>query len=126
MDSLYAPITSEESRKKAHVLAIAELPVATCRHRYEAKAFEDELFVLFELIRLYGNTLASYPYATVNTANYYYLFDGNWDAMGNPARIPALAGLTVLSAGCGAFCCIKVQTQRNHDFGYRYAHAGRG
>ena len=30
------------------------------------------------LFTLYSNTLASYSYATVNMANLYYLFDGNW------------------------------------------------
>ena len=30
------------------------------------------------LIDLYAKTLASYPYATVNTANIFYLFGANW------------------------------------------------
>lgn len=30
------------------------------------------------LITLYGKTLSSYSYATVNTANFYFLFGGNW------------------------------------------------
>ncbi len=38
------------------------------------------------LFKLYGDTLASYPYATVNAANLYYLFDGNWDGIANPAN----------------------------------------
>ena len=32
------------------------------------------------LFELYGNTLGSYSYATVNMANLYYLFGGNWVA----------------------------------------------
>lgn len=32
------------------------------------------------LIQLYSSTLSSYSYATVNMANLYYLFDGNWVA----------------------------------------------
>ena len=35
----------------------------------------------------YKNTLASYPYATLNTANIYYLFGGNWNALENTAHI---------------------------------------
>ena len=38
------------------------------------------------LINLYARTLGSYPYATVNTANIYYIFGGNWspvDATGS-------------------------------------------
>ncbi len=54
MTRIYAPISLDESRKSAHILAMAELPIATYSHTYEAKAFEDELFTLFELIRLYG------------------------------------------------------------------------
>lgn len=33
------------------------------------------------LFELYGKTLASYPYATVNTANLFYLFNGNWQSI---------------------------------------------
>ncbi len=49
------------------------------------------------LIDLYTKTLGSYPYATVNTANIYYLFGGNWDAIANPAH-PGVA--IVLSVCC--------------------------
>ena len=37
------------------------------------------------LIKQYAETLASYPYATVNTANFYYLLGGNWSSITNPA-----------------------------------------
>ncbi len=37
------------------------------------------------LINLYANTLSSYPYATVNTANFYYLFNANWVSIDNAA-----------------------------------------
>lgn len=33
------------------------------------------------LIDLYGETLSSYPYATVNTTNLFYLSQGNWDSI---------------------------------------------
>ena len=47
------------------------------------------------LIGLYGRTLASYPYATVNTANIYYLVGGNWAPVGHSAHvlIPCLFAL---------------------------------
>ena len=51
------------------------------------------------LIQLYFRTLASYPHATVNTANFYYLLGGNWSAVGNEAHILApvfLSGLCLL------------------------------
>lgn len=35
------------------------------------------------LINLYSNTLSSYPYATVNTANLYYLLGANWQPIAN-------------------------------------------
>ena len=38
------------------------------------------------LISLYEKTLSSYPYATVNTANLYYLAGGNWNKVINPAH----------------------------------------
>lgn len=50
------------------------------------------------LIELYGKTLSSYAYATVNTCNLYYLFDGNWSAIGTPAHGMVTA---ILTAGCG-------------------------
>lgn len=41
------------------------------------------------LVRLYSDTLSSYPYATVNTANLYYILGGNWDKISNTAHIAA-------------------------------------
>lgn len=52
------------------------------------------------LITLYSRTLASYPYATVNTANLYYLLGGNWASVGSTA--PATAPI-LLSAFCVAY-----------------------
>ncbi len=60
------------------------------------------------LFDLYAKTLASYPYATVNTANLYYLFHANWvdiNALcgwGAPAALAALSlvwGMTALWRG---------------------------
>ena len=53
------------------------------------------------IIEQYAKTLSSYPYATVNTANFWYLAEGNWDKIENPARVWAvfaLAFFTVLYA----------------------------
>lgn len=39
----------------------------------------------FWIVSQYSGTLSSYPYATVNTANFYYLLDGNWKAIAGTA-----------------------------------------
>ena len=49
------------------------------------------------LIKLYENTLKSYPHATVNCANLYYLLGGNWDAIENEAHVLAPVFLLVVS-----------------------------
>ena len=53
------------------------------------------------LIQLYAQTLGSYPYATVNTANFYYILGGNWAAVERsaPALAPALLGAGCLGYG---------------------------
>ena len=53
------------------------------------------------LLQLYGRTLASYPYATVNTANFYYLLGGNWSAVEKSANLMAPVLLAVFSTGYG-------------------------
>ena len=50
------------------------------------------------LIRLYTSTLASYPYATINTANLYYLFGGNWSPIEQQASVWVPVVLTLLCA----------------------------
>lgn len=50
------------------------------------------------LIDQYKGTLASYPYATVNTANFFYLMGGNWDKIANTANQAACIILSVFSA----------------------------
>ena len=53
------------------------------------------------LIQLYARTLGSYPYATVNTANFYYLLGGNWvsvEAAAYPAA-PVILGVLCLAYG---------------------------
>ena len=51
------------------------------------------------LIQLYAKTLGSYPYATVNTANFYYILDGNWIKVETEAHLAAPIIL-------GVFCII--------------------
>ena len=53
------------------------------------------------LIQLYGRTLASYPYATVNTANLYYLLGGNWAGVEKTAHLLAPVVLGLLTIGYG-------------------------
>ncbi len=59
------------------------------------------------LFKLYSDTLASYPYATVNTTNLYYLFGGNWDAIANSADPVACAFFAVCSAAWALYCFRK-------------------
>ncbi|MBR6966037.1 MAG: phospholipid carrier-dependent glycosyltransferase [Clostridia bacterium] len=54
------------------------------------------------LIRQYSETLASYPYATVNTANLYYLLGGNWCKIESAAHWTAPVLLAVFCAVHGA------------------------
>ena len=49
------------------------------------------------LISLYTNTLSSYPYATVNTANLYYILGGNWSRINTAAHI---AAPVILACAC--------------------------
>jgi len=52
----------------------------------------------FWLISLYGETLSSYPYATVNTTNLYYLSEGNWDSILQNADMGVKVFFVVASA----------------------------
>ncbi len=52
------------------------------------------------LIEKYQETLSSYPYATVNTANFYYLVGGNWSKITEKAGFEALV---MLSSGCAVY-----------------------
>ena len=57
------------------------------------------------LIGLYKETLSSYAYATLNTANLYYLIGANWTDM--QARVPvALPLVTALCACAGGLVCL--------------------
>ena len=53
------------------------------------------------LIDKYAETLSSYPYATVNTANLYYLFSGNWSAIANTSAWGAAVLLACIALGWG-------------------------
>ncbi|MGN1020462.1 MAG: phospholipid carrier-dependent glycosyltransferase, partial [Aristaeellaceae bacterium] len=61
------------------------------------------------LIELYANTLSSYPYATVNTANVYYLLGANWTPIANACGRMAPAGFC---AACAVWCGILIWRQR--------------
>jgi len=56
------------------------------------------------LITLYGNTLSSYPYATVNTANLYYITGGNWSSIESAAHFSAPLILGCACALHGILC----------------------
>ncbi|MDD6050528.1 MAG: phospholipid carrier-dependent glycosyltransferase [Clostridiales bacterium] len=59
------------------------------------------------LYNLYQDTLASYPYATLNTANLFYLFDGNWDSIANPASTGACLFFADMAAAWGVYAFIR-------------------
>ena len=59
------------------------------------------------LISLYSKTLSSYPYATVNTANLYYLAGGNWSAVGNTAHFSVSAFFAAACAAHGVWLIIR-------------------
>lgn len=50
------------------------------------------------LFELYGSTLSSYAYATVNTANLYYLFNCNWRAIVYAAPVVIPVTMMLLTA----------------------------
>lgn len=65
------------------------------------------------LIDKYAQTLSSYPYATVNTANFYYLFGCNWRAivLEAPMTIPLV--LMVLSAVWTAYLTRRAKQEEH-------------
>ena len=62
------------------------------------------------LVTRYADTLASYPYATINAANMYYLLGGNWSSIESAAHAAAPA---LLAAGCAAYGIIRYVRNRN-------------
>ena len=65
------------------------------------------------LIDKYRETLNSYQYATVNTANFYYLVGGNWKEI---ARQCNIAAPVFLAAGCCLFGCWWYFRNRNREY----------
>lgn len=59
------------------------------------------------LIQLYSSTLSSYSYATVNMANLYYLFDGNWVATTASAGWGLPLTLALLCAAWSALTWVR-------------------
>ena len=53
------------------------------------------------LISLYQETLSSYAYATLNTANLYYLIGANWTSLEAhvPTALPLVTALAAMSVG---------------------------
>ena len=64
-------------------------------------------------IQLYARTLGSYPYATVNTANFYYLLGGNWAGVEKTAVFSAPFLLALFSLGYGIWWYIKAKEMRH-------------
>ena len=59
------------------------------------------------LIKLYSDTLSSYPYATLNTANLYYLVGANWVGLTEAAPRLLTGILAALFAVLGGLCLWK-------------------
>ena len=59
------------------------------------------------LIQLYIRTLGSYRYATVNTANFYYILGGNWSAVNGSAHILAPIIMSVLCVVYGIWWYLR-------------------
>lgn len=64
------------------------------------------------LFKLYGDTLASYPYATVNTTNLYYLFGANWDGIANSASSGVIIFFILFSLCCCGYFIIRQHKKR--------------
>ena len=67
------------------------------------------------LIEKYKETLNSYAYATVNSANLYYLLGGNWVKIDMPCNI---AGPIILAAACVAYAVWWYIKNRNRPYGW--------
>ncbi len=63
------------------------------------------------LFQKYAETLASYPYATVNTANIFYLFHANWNGIENPASAGVCIFFMAVSAGWCAYTFLRQKNQ---------------
>lgn len=63
------------------------------------------------LFQLYGNTLASYPYATVNTANLFYLAGANWSAIETTASTGVIAFFCLASLGWAVYTFLRQKDQ---------------
>lgn len=64
------------------------------------------------LIDLYMKTLGSYPYATVNSANLYYLLDANWVGIDVGCAWQALVVFIGLSCAWGGYLAYKQRKMR--------------
>lgn len=64
------------------------------------------------LIEKYTTTLASYPYATVNTANFYYLFGANWAGIEQSAHWLASLCLAIACIGWGIVLYLRRKDQK--------------
>ncbi len=63
------------------------------------------------LIEIYQSTLSSYGYATVNTANLYYLVGANWQPVEQTAHIAVPLALAALSAAWGVWCAFAMRCE---------------
>lgn len=58
------------------------------------------------LIALYSQTLSSYAYATLNTANLYYLIGANWTGLQTAVPVALPLGTAIAAGGMAALCLL--------------------
>jgi hypothetical protein len=66
------------------------------------------------IIQLYMKTLGAYPYVTLNAANIYYLFGGNWIDIGNVASVFIGILFGILCIAYGVSCFIHARDQKHY------------
>lgn len=59
------------------------------------------------LIERYTGTIGSYPYSTVNAANFYYLLDKNWQPLTERVPLYVVAAFAVCGVGFGLYQMIR-------------------
>ena len=67
------------------------------------------------LIRLYSKTMTSYPYATVNACNVYFLLGLNWVGVGQPVRLLSILLCTVIGVIPCVIALFRVKSSLGPD-----------
>ena len=99
----------QKTRKEIlYGIGISILVLAVCLVPFSLKQDWDWI------IQLYSRTLSSYPYATINTANFYYLLGGNWSSVEKEANVLAPVFLALFSTGYGIWWHYRAKNLPHH------------